>query len=529
MQQVLRTAMLLAAGALTLAGAGRALAQDAEEFVPGELLVGLDSELDRDTLIGQLERTRSNLRAGGEAPAALIPERNGEATLKLKVEFQTATQSRLRTNPSAELQLLEQVADQIKTSNPKVQYAHPNWIVRLDPESVAGDENVPTGGSGALLQGANLPNDPLFKLGLQWHYQAPPRGMNAMGVWQAGITGSSDIVVAVLDTGEVYTNEDVSGSPNMLKGYNFISRDLCTNEPQSRSPDATDYGDACPQKGRNAPSWHGTHVAGTVGGVNTNNGVGVAGVNWSVSVVPVRVLGPGGGTVEDIAAGILWASGNRVNGAPPISKRADIINMSLGARGRCTENTYGAVINAIQQARRAGTTVVVSAGNGAYLDPQGHVCRQTRENAQTCVHRQENAAGHRPAGCPGVISVSAHDSDGMLAPYSNFGNGVSVLAPGGNGRKKMTVQMNNQNKEVPLAVFSTLGTNYGWMQGTSQAAPHVAGAIALALTKHPEWRGKPDLIAQKLRQSLVPPPAGACPPDKPCANMLDALRFINQP
>jgi len=257
---------------------------------------------------------------------------------------------------------------------------------------------------------------------------------------------------------------------------------------------------------------------------------GVAGINWQVSVVPVRVLGRLAGTNADVADGILWASGYEVEGVPRIAKRADVINMSLGSRGPC-DNSYGAVRDAIQMARRAGTTVVISAGNGSWLDQQGKICTPSEKNAQTCTHRQEDVKLYRPASCPGAISVSASDSDGELAPYSNFGTSVSVFAPGGNVRKKITIPWGKDQKEFALGVWSTIqGPYYAPMNGTSQAAPHVAGAIALALSKHPEWRGKPDLIAQKLRASLVPPAPNACPPGKPCgAGQLDVMRLINQP
>src|SRR4029078_368996 len=99
--------------------------------------------------------------------------------------------------------------------------------------------------------------------------------------------GDRDIVLAVVDTGELYTHPDVTGSPNVIKGYNFLSRNLCTDEETQRNADATDTGDECAKKGRNSSSWHGSHVAATIGGVGTNNFKGVAGVNWNVTVVPV--------------------------------------------------------------------------------------------------------------------------------------------------------------------------------------------------------------------------------------------------
>ncbi len=76
-------------------------------------------------------------------------------------------------------------------------------------------------------------------------------------------------------------------------------------------------------------SWHGTHVAGTIGAIG-NNGMGVAGINWVSQIVPVRVLGKCGGYVSDIADGIVWASGGTVTGLPDNANPARVLNLSLG-------------------------------------------------------------------------------------------------------------------------------------------------------------------------------------------------------
>ena len=233
--------------------------------------------------------------------------------------------------------------------------------------------------------------------------------MNATGAWQLSNQqiGSRDIVVAVLDTGILYDHPDIKGSGNILGGYDFVT---------SGKPDATDTGDACPDDPNPSDSWHGTHVAGTIGAVGTNNSQGMAGVAWQVSILPVRVLGKCGGTQKDIINGIYWAAGFPVEGVPPNDHPADIISMSLGGQGAC-EPEYK---QAIDYARKAGAVVVVAAGNDA-----------------------QDVKDFEPGGCPGVISVAASDNQGRLAYYSNYG-AVTIMAPGGDIR----VVVNEKGEEI---------------------------------------------------------------------------------
>ena len=150
-------------------------------------------------------------------------------------------------------------------------------------------------------------------------------------------------------------------------------------------------------------SWHGTHTAGTIGAAS-NNGVGVAGVNWNSKILPVRVLGKCGGYTSDIADGMRWAAGLSVSGVPANANPAKVLNLSLGGYGAC-DATYQNAVNAIVA---AGTTIVVSAGNS---------------NA--------DAVNYRPGNCTGVITVAATNRDGGRAYYSNYGSTVEISAPGG--------------------------------------------------------------------------------------------------
>jgi serine protease len=201
-----------------------------------------------------------------------------------------------------------------------------------------------------------------------------------------------------------------------------------------------------------------------------------------------------------------------VPGLPTNPWPAHIINMSLGgALGPCTVKDFGYLIDAIAAARARGAVVVNAAGNDG---------KDYKVNV--------------PAGCPGVISVAAHDRKGVIAYYSNFGD-VTLIAPGGDIRDHLDTNGKViPGSGLPEGVWSSVNVslmppNYegvGAINGTSQAAPHVSGALALALARHPDWRRKPDLIEQKLRASLVPVTAKECPPEKPCGGRLDAERLV---
>lgn len=219
------------------------------------------------------------------------------------------------------------------------------------------------------------------------------------------------IVVAVVDTG-VTKVEDLEGT-TILPGATFV--------PGTRTA-ADDQG-------------HGTHVAGTIA-QTTNNGKGVAGVAPEATILPVKVLsGLGFGSASWIAAGIDYA----------VDQDADVINLSLGGG-------YSAVIhNAIKKAEKAGVIVVAAAGN----------------------------SGREGVGYPGaleeVIGVSATGPGGGLAPYSSWGKGVDIAAPGGDKRKPGGGVWQD-------TIDGRGGHTYAEFQGTSMASPHVAGAAAVLLS-----------------------------------------------
>jgi serine protease len=334
----------------------------------------------------------------------------------------------------------------------------------------------------------------------QWHYFVPgsgageaPGGIGLPATWDTN-KGSSDVVVAVIDTGILPDHPDIAGSPNLVPGYDMISDSVRANDGDGRDPNPTDPGDGnapgeCDGDPGSEDSWHGTHVAGTIGVVNTNNGVGVAGVNWHVKVQPVRVLGKCGGTLVDIDDGIRWAAGLPVPGAPTNTTPARVINMSLGGPLPCSQSP--ATQSAINDAVGAGTTIVVAAGNDA-----------------------ADASGFLPAGCDNVVAVAASDFRGFLVTrYSNFGAAVDVMAPGGD------LSRDDNHDGHPDGVLSTVKGGYEWYNGTSMAAPHVAGVAALLLAS--DIALIPAEVEARIKSLARPRNATECP--KPCgAGLLTA-------
>ena len=283
--------------------------------------------------------------------------------------------------------------------------------------TIAALENVEYAQPNYILQIVRAPDDPLYAL--QWHYfdngSTPgqsPGGVSLPRTWDVNL-GDPGVVVAIIDTGILPNHADIAGSTNLLPGFDMISSAFIANDGDGRDADPTDTGDAIaagecfPGSPPSDSSWHGTHVSGTTGVGGTNNGVGVAGVNWRVSMQAVRVLGKCGGTIADINDAIRWAAGLTVPGIIDNATPARVINMSLGGGGPCSNSP--ATQSAIDDAVAAGTTVVVAAGNSA-----------------------QDAANFNPASCDGVITVAAADARGhLVARYSNFGASVEIMAPGG--------------------------------------------------------------------------------------------------
>lgn len=239
-------------------------------------------------------------------------------------------------------------------------------------------------------------------------------------------TKGQGVTVAVIDTG-VTPVPDLEQT-DLIPGYDFVNDTVEAND---------DFG-------------HGTHVAGTIA-QSTNNSYGVAGIAYEAKIMPLKVLDANGqGTITDIAEAIRYAADNG----------ADVINMSLGGSGETQ-----IMQEAINYAHDKGVVIIAAAGNAS-----------------------ENSASY-PARYPHVIGVSALDAAGLKAPYSNFGAGVDIAAPGGS--ETGLILQNTIDPSTGEAVFE------GY-QGTSMAAPHVAGVAALIKASGID---NPDDITNILKQS----------------------------
>ncbi|MFL9582986.1 S8 family peptidase [Stenotrophomonas sp. AB1(2024)] len=310
---------------------------------------------------------------------------------------------------------------------------------------LAADPNVEYVEVDQLMRATLTPND--ARLSEQWGFGTSNASINVRPAWDKA-TGTG-VVVAVIDTG-ITSHADLNA--NILPGYDFISDAAMARDGGGRDNNANDEGDwyGANECGAGYPaansSWHGTHVAGTIAAV-TNNSTGVAGTAYNAKVVPVRVLGKCGGYTSDIADAIVWASGGTVSGVPANANPAEVINMSLGGSGSCSA-TYQ---NAINGAVSRGTTVVVAAGNS-----------------------NTNVSSAVPANCANVIAVAATTSAGARASFSNYGAGIDVSAPG-----QAILSTLNSGTTVPGSA------SYASYNGTSMAAPHVAGVVALVQSVAP--------------------------------------------
>ena len=271
----------------------------------------------------------------------------------------------------------------------------------------------------------------------QWHLKpwGTSKGIDAELAWDIS-TGSSDVAVAVLDTGKV-NHPDLVGK--WLLGWDFLQGDNDPTDPGRTPGDDRSSG------------WHGTAIAGVIAATTNNGTTGVAGINWNSKILPVRIGSGDGAYDSDLIKGIRWAAGLSVTGAPVNANPAKVINLSWGKEAPCSAE----IQQAINAARAVGSIVVAAAGNGDEYGPQ-----DTNDIS--------------PANCQNVLSVSASDQLGERVSWAGYGSAVDVLAPG-------------------ISIYTTTcsGTDTcgsyieDYVSGTSFSAPIVAAVASLMLSVDP--------------------------------------------
>ena len=283
---------------------------------------------------------------------------------------------------------------------------------------------------------------------------------NIFGDFGVGRGEAPGVVVGVIDTGVI---RHIGLEGRVIDGADLVSDVTNANDGDGRDMDADDPGDFLPEgeyceggnPGNAVSSWHGTHVAGIV--AMSDDSVDMYGVANGAMILPIRALGSCGGILKDVVDGILWSIGFDVNGLKQNNITPDIINLSLGGIGKCPKVFQ----DVLDLAYEKGVAVVVSSGNSGYDLSEVDVF---------------------PANCDGVLVVGATDEFGRVTSYSNFDDGNVVLAPGGS---YSTGVLSTVNSGLRMQEADT----YAEMIGTSMAAPHVSGIIAVLIHENPDMTG----------------------------------------
>jgi subtilisin family serine protease len=342
----------------------------------------------------------------------------------------------------------------------------------------------------AALTPGNPTGEPMWNL--QWdmaHIDLPQA--------HAVTTGSSSVVVGVLDSGISSTHPDLASQIAKDKSASCLGGVVDTAEV-AWNPTTSD---------------HGTHVAGTIAAAV--NGVGIAGVAPGVKVASVKVVNDDGFIYPEAAVcGFLWAADH---GMQVTNNSYFIDPWEFNCRNDVRQRpVWQAVQRAIRYSQNKGVLNVASAGN-SNVDLQHKFIDAGSPNDGSFPVEDRTITGaclDLPAEAPGVVTVSATGTQKLKSYYSSYGQGVvDVSAPGGDTRQPNPA-VSTPTNGILSTTFNTVTRTNGWgyKQGTSMAGPHVAGVAALALSAHPNL--SPGALASLLERTSValPCPVGVYNP-----------------
>ncbi len=291
-----------------------------------------------------------------------------------------------------------------------------------------------------------VPDDPYFSY--QWNlHDADAGGIDMEAAWGIEM-GDPNVIVAVMDTGVAYEDYGVyKRAPDLAQthfvpGHDFINDDTHPNDDNG----------------------HGTHIAGTLA-QSTNNALGVAGIAFGCSIMPVKVMdATGEGDYFAVSQGIYYA----------VRNGAKVISISLGASRASTT-----LRNAVAFAYQNGVTVVCAAGND---------------------YENGNAPSYPAAYDSYCIAVGATRYDQQRAYYSNTGSYLDVVAPGGDMRVDQNLDGYPDGIVQQTFAVSPTDFSYYFFQGTSMATPHVSGLAALLIS---HGVTEPDNVRKALQQTAI--------------------------